>query len=233
MGEFLDVKLSAATIDRWQLRTRIEAALEHELPSMRGVVLDVGCGSQPYRSRVLSPRTAVSAYIGLDIPSPLYSGHDVAWDGIALPIRGDGVDHVLATEVLEHCPAPAVVIAEIHRVLRPGGHLFFTVPFLWPLHDVPHDEYRYTPFALERLLRDAGFVDIAIRPLGGWDASLAQMIGLWVRRRPMRRRVRSALSHLAVPVLRLLSRLDTPAHTFENNAMFIGLAGSATKRSTP
>ena len=53
---------------------------------------------------------------------------------------------------------------------------------LWPLHDVPYDECRYTPFAIKRHLRNAGFEQFRLKPLGGWDASLAQMIGLWILR---------------------------------------------------
>jgi len=72
---------------------------------------------------------------------------------------------------------------EIWRVLKPGGILFFTVPFLWNLHEIPYDEYRYTPFALKRHLTQSGFNEIEIKAMGGWDAALAQMLGLWVRRR--------------------------------------------------
>jgi hypothetical protein len=52
-------------------------------------------------------------------------------------------------------------------MLKPGSLLFFTVSFLWPLHDVPRDAYRYTPFALERHLRNSGFAQIKLKALGG------------------------------------------------------------------
>ena len=115
------------------------------------------------------------------------------------------------------------------RVLKPGGLLFFTVPFLWPLHDVPHDEYRYTPFALERHLRNSGFVQIKLKALGGWDASLAQMIGLWVVRRPMSSRKRSILSRLALPIVRYLARHDRLPQEFDESLMITGLSGTAIK----
>ncbi len=69
--------------------------------------------------------------------------------------------------------------------LKTNGLFFFTVPFLWPLHDCQHDEFRFTPWSLERLLRDANFDQIEIKSTGGWDHSLAQAIGLWLKRRPM------------------------------------------------
>jgi len=93
------------------------------------------------------------------------------------------IEDSIATEVFEHCPDPEIVMKEIWRVLKLGGILFFTVPFLWNLHETPYDEYRYTPFALKRHLTQSGFTEIEIKAMGGWDAALAQMLGLWVRRR--------------------------------------------------
>ena len=88
----------------------------------------------------------------------------------------------MATEVLEHCPEPQVIINEVYRVLEDKAVFFMTVPFIWNLHEVPYDEYRYTPFALKRLLQNAGFRQIDIKAHGGWNASLALMLAMWCRR---------------------------------------------------
>ena len=168
------------------VRCAILRAVQEALPRLRGVLLDVGCGSMPYRDIVLAGGSNVTRYLGLDIPDGTYSGAwDLTWDGRHMPLADAEVDSVMATEVLEHCPEPGAVLREVCRVLKPGGVFFFTVPFVWPLHDVPHDEYRYTPFALERLLTDAGLTCERIEALGGWDATLAQVLGLWAARRPM------------------------------------------------
>ena len=108
--------------------------------------------------------------------------------------------------------------------------LFFTVPFLYPLHDVPHDEYRYTPFALERHFRNAGFTRLELKALGGWDASLAQMMGLWLRLRPMpSMRTRAILSRIAMPVVRYLAERDRPPQVFGEVTMLTGISGTAVK----
>lgn len=227
--EYLGVTLSAATLDRWLPRTSIERALREELPNVSGVVLDVGCGHQPYRSLLLAPPSRATRVVGVDIPSDRYGRHDVAWDGARLPVADTSVDQVLLTEVLEHCPDAGAVLREAARVLRPGGRVFLTVPFLWPLHDSPYDEQRFTPFALERMLRDAGLGDSDVRAMGGWDASLAQLVALYVRRRPMGARKRRVLTRLAVPVVRSLAKRDRVPAEFRDNVMLTGLQATAVK----
>lgn len=219
-------------VDLFVVRGAILQAVQQELPRFTGRVLDVGCGYMPYKPLLLSDRTRVTSYIGLDLQGNQYQRPDVEWDGLHMPFGDNSVDCVLCTEVLEHCPSPEVLLSEAYRVLTDGGFLLATVPFLWPLHDVPHDEYRYTPFALKRLLRAAGFEDIRMKSLGGWDASLAQMIGLWVRRRPMRRVFRALLSRAVVPVIQFLLSRDRPEHEFSESVMLTGTCVVATKERT-
>src|SRR5262249_8031544 len=173
-----------------------------------GTLLDIGCGDMPYRRLLLSSQSAVKTYIGLDLKNSGYTQPDLYWNGRHIPLKTCSVNCAIAIEVLEHCPSPQIILREAIRVLKPGGVFVCTTPFLWPLHCVPHDEYRYTPFSLSRLFSRAGFEKIQFGALGGWDASLAQMIGLWVRRRPMAERKRSVLSSLAVPVVRYLLSHD-------------------------
>jgi SAM-dependent methyltransferase len=135
----------------------------------------------------------------------------------------------MATEVLEHCPEPEVVLSEIGRVLKPKGVFFFTVPFLWPLHDSPYDEYRYTPFALKRHLANSGFENVRMKSLGGWDASLGVMLGLWVRRSPMGKLRRRILSVLLAPVICHLHRCDCAPPVDTDQTMLVGIAGICCK----
>jgi SAM-dependent methyltransferase len=136
----------------------------------------------------------------------------------------------MATEVLEHCPDPNRVINEMKRVLKPGGLLFFTVPFLWNLHEVPHDEYRYTPFALQRIFKECGMEEIELYAHGGWNMSMAQMIGMWVvatKRGARRRRWAKLLN----PVIKKLMKKDARQQPipFTDGVMVNGIYGMVRK----
>lgn len=63
---------------------------------------------------------------------PAAVGAAVRGDALALPFPDDAFDCVIAAEILEHIPADDRVIAEVVRVVRPGGHVAVTVPRWWP-----------------------------------------------------------------------------------------------------
>lgn len=227
---FLSPQLSPEFADLYLVRKAILERLNQAIPSFSGTLLDVGCGQMPYRDHILAQNPSIKRYIGLDFATGKYAERmqpDLTWDGSAIPLPDGAVDCAMATEVLEHCPEPLPVLAEIRRVLTPGGFLFFTTPFLWPIHDAPHDHYRYTPYALQRLLTEAGFEDVRIEALGGWNASLAQMIGLWLRRAPMSGETRERLNRDLYPFFTELLRTDTLPADFSKNPMITGLAGTA------
>jgi SAM-dependent methyltransferase len=172
---------------------------------------------------LLAPPSRAVAYVGLDLAELRYhNAPDVLWDGWTVPLGDSSIDTAICTEVLEHCQDPARVLSETRRVLKPGGFFLLTVPFLWPLHDPPYDEYRFTPFALRRMLKQADFGAVEIWAMGGWDAALAQMIGLWVRRRPMREITRRVLQKFLVPAYRWLLAIDRPPSAFDGSTMATG-----------
>jgi len=230
---FINIPFEKSTLDSYYIRTSIFNELKEALPFFKDKLLDIGCGKMPYRNYILD-NSNVEEYIGLDIESAITYDQsvkpDFTWDGHVMPFDDNSFDCAFGTEVLEHCPDPEKVLREVYRVLKPDGVFFFTVPFLWPLHEVPNDEYRYTPFSLERKLSDTGFNTIKIQATGGWHASMAQMLGLWVRRSDMPNSKRRILSVILKPVIKKLIAMDTNKKvTFKESQMITGLTGIAYK----
>ncbi|MEC7784133.1 MAG: class I SAM-dependent methyltransferase [Bacteroidota bacterium] len=230
---FVNIQLNFQTLDRYIIRKAIFRALNNKIYLMQGALLDVGCGKMPYRNYILE-NSKVTNYTGIDIEAALIYDEGVTpdyyWDGIQIPFNDNSYDCVIATEVLEHCPVPETVLKEIFRVLKPGGVFFYTVPFLWNLHEVPHDEYRYTPFSLERHLKTIGFNLIQLNATGGWHAAMAQMLGLWVKRSGISQKKQKVLAKLIKPIMiKLLKMDDSDKVTFKEGQMITGLSGVAYK----
>lgn len=100
-----------------------------------------------------------------------------------LPFADASFDTVLLADVLEHIVRPWQLLAEIGRVLAPGGRLIGSVPFLYWVHEAPHDHHRYTRFALDHHLRAAGLIPEAIQPYGGYPDLLIDLVSKQCLRR--------------------------------------------------
>jgi SAM-dependent methyltransferase len=230
---YINPKLTKNNLHNYHIRNSIFVALSNSLGSFQGKLLDAGCGGMPYKNFILK-NSNVQEYIGLDIHNALnYKNEitaDYTWDGINMPFESESFDCVMATEVLEHCPDPHVFLNEVYRVLKKGGLFFFTVPFLWNLHEVPNDEYRYTPFSLERIFNTVGFKKCEINASGGWHASMAQMLGLYVSRAPMNRVKRRLLKPIYyIWIKGLMRKSKKEAVSFKEGQMITGLNGLCEK----
>lgn len=135
-----------------------------------GDLLDLGCGNQPYRTWYESLATTCVAYDVAATP-----GVDVVGVAELLPFRDQAFDTVFATEVLEHVDNAEQAVAEIARVLRPGGIALVTVPFIYPVHEAPHDHRRFTQFGLVALMERNGLSVVNIQAKGG----LLVLAGHW------------------------------------------------------
>ena len=161
----------------WLLERHLTVDIAEAISSLeQGVVIDVGCGGRPYEEFVPSG----ARYIGLDLTPTLGSWPDCWARADAIPIAGGAAALVLCTQVLEHLPDPHRCVAEIARVLAPGGRLVLTAPQTWNLHEAPHDYYRFTRYGLEHLCVQAGLEVVDIRPQGGLGAALGLSILMYV-----------------------------------------------------
>lgn len=139
------------------IRRGLYSVIREEAPGCRGDLLDFGAGSKPYQHLF----TEASSYIGLDIE---VSGHsnsnkkaDVYYDGKTIPFPDARFDSVFSSEVFEHVFNLDEILPEINRVLKPGGRMLITCPFVWPEHEVPYDFARYSSYGIRALLERHGF----------------------------------------------------------------------------
>jgi SAM-dependent methyltransferase len=66
----------------------------------------------------------------------------------------DTFDAIACIAVVEHVPRPWVAIAELHRVLKPGGTIWLSLPLSYPYHEAPKDYWRATPDGLRIWMED-------------------------------------------------------------------------------
>jgi SAM-dependent methyltransferase len=131
-------------------------------------VLDVGGRIQPYRP-LLEGR--VRRYVAVDLRKT--SVVNIVARGEQMPLASDQFDLVICTQVLEYIPEPGAVVAEIYRVLKPGGCLLLSVPSVFP-RDSDHDIWRFLPASLRYLLRS--FHDVEVVAAGSSVVGLFRTI---------------------------------------------------------
>ena len=82
-------------------------------------------------------------------------------------------DSAFCVEVLEHTIHPQKVLDNIWHNLRPGGKIFISIPFMYPIHS-EEDYHRFTENGLRKILEEAVFNDITIRPTVGDKGYIAE-----------------------------------------------------------
>lgn len=200
---------------------------------IEGAVLDIGAADRWVQRHL----PADVFYIALDYPATgdaLYAAcPDVFADAACLPFADASIDTVLCLEVIEHVRAPNHMLAEIARVLRPGGRLFLSMPFLYPIHDAPFDFQRFTEHGLRRDLAAAGLQMQSLQKNGhavrsaGLLGCLAIAGGIYGKKNVLARALMpiAAVMILFINVLTYLLSLVWP----DWNGMSMGYALQATK----
>ncbi len=132
------------------------------------VVMDLGCGRGDSVDLFRAHDPDVD-WVGVDIPaSPEVLARQrtdarfVTYDGATLPFDDETFDLIYSRQVLEHVRHPAVHLAEIQRVLRPGGAFIGSTSQLEPYHS--RSLWNYTPFGFAEIIGEAGLRLIELRP---------------------------------------------------------------------
>lgn len=142
----------------------------------RGDLIDLGCGNVPL---FLAYKDRVSSITCVDWPATRHKvdhlDHELDITE-KLPFPDNSFSTIILSDVLEHIPEPGKLWLEMHRILEPEGVAIINVPFLYWVHEAPHDYYRYTEYALERFASNSSFSVISLEPIGGLPEVLADFI---------------------------------------------------------
>lgn len=121
-------------------------------------ILDLGSGTDRRAPNVITLEIEANSNV------------DVVGDGHQLPFHDNVFDAIINEAVLEHVLEPKQIVAEIYRVLKPGGYVCAAAPFLQGFHASPHDYQRYTVPGFNYLFSD--FLKIESGACAGPTASL-------------------------------------------------------------
>ncbi|MDX1663324.1 MAG: methyltransferase domain-containing protein [Candidatus Promineifilaceae bacterium] len=139
-------------------RARYLAAEDYRSAACR-TAFEAAIGAQPEEALCVAvgggPTHLHPKLVNLNI-APFANVH-VVGDAYQLPYANDAVDAVHCEAVLEHLELPDVAVAEMFRVLRPGGQLYAATPFLQPFHAYPNHFQNFTEVGHRRLFERAGF----------------------------------------------------------------------------
>jgi len=137
-----------------------------KLISDSAVVVNLGSG----------PRRIAPGFVNVDVaPFPEV---DIVADAIRLPFKDNSVDALVHESLFEHLPDPEAAAREIARVLKPGGIMYASIPFLTPYHASPDDFNRWTASGMRRLFHFCTPVEQGV-DAGPWSAMLV-FVAYWI-----------------------------------------------------
>ncbi len=164
--------------------TKVGVDIIKKLSNKNKTLLDIGCGRMPYRKTI---ETKLKKYVGLDYKpvAKLYKSDsipDVYGDAHKLPYKDNVFDITIMLQSLEYFHDPMLAIKEAGRVLKKGGYIVVTSPFMYPLHDIPFDRFRFTDTQLCYFLEESKFSIKKIETQGGFfDFFIQTFLIFWFK----------------------------------------------------
>lgn len=144
-------------------RTLFNLEIKRRVKNISGVVIDLGGGKNPSYNRFWNIKS--EKFIRVDINEK--AEPDVIADlNKPLPFSDNFADVIFLFNVIYILENPGKTLWEINRILKSGGKLFMTSPFIFNEAKEPSDYWRFTSEGLEKLLKESGFKEFLITPIG-------------------------------------------------------------------
>lgn len=151
--------------------------------SFKGSLLDIGCGEKPYKGLFKN----IDTYVGIDfknysinkdfkgeVPEQYFA--DDYLNTLILPYENESFDNATSFQVLEHHKNPKKMISEVTRIVKPGGYILITVPFLGGIHEEPYDYQRFTQYGLRELFSSNNCEIIEIKEQGSIFSTISMLL---------------------------------------------------------
>jgi SAM-dependent methyltransferase len=186
-------------------------------------VLDAGSGEAPYKGLF---QHAVYESADFQQVNREYAPSTYVCDLKNIPVEDGRFDFIMFNQVMEHLPEPKLVLAELSRVLKPGGRMIYSGPLFFEEHEQPYDFYRYTQFGLRYLLSSAGFLVDRIDWLEGYFGTVGYQLNGMARSLPHKPRDlgRGIAGYVLAPLMLLLKGVFAVSsiffHRLENRVKF-------------
>lgn len=158
-------------------RAELQDQIKRHASFIKGRVLDIGAGSYPRYKNLFT----FDEYVSMDIAPG--KGIDAVGKIENIPFPDNSFDSIICTQVLGDVFDVEKAFLEIKRVLKPHGKALITESLIDPLHDEPHDFWRFTSHSLRQLTENAGLNVEVLEKRGGYWSVLAQLKSrYWIER---------------------------------------------------
>lgn len=128
--------------------------------------LDFGCGEKPFDSHF--SEIGLNKIISCDIAQNSKNNVDIVINktDFKFPFMDSEFDFIFAFDVFEHVNNLEQTIGELKRLLKPGGQIICTMPFLYKVHEAPNDYRRFTYDGLKDFFSNYDFEVLNFKPIG-------------------------------------------------------------------
>ncbi len=132
------------------------------------IILNLGSGAKVIRKDIIN------------IDFYPFANMNIIADIAKLPFKDNSVDAIICESVLEHVKDPYGVVKEMRRVLKPGGLVYVTVPFIASFHSSPNDYYRWSREGLRAMLQGHGFKEKEVGIRHGPTSAVLSVMNDWL-----------------------------------------------------
>jgi len=194
-------------------------------------LLDIGCGSKPYECLFKKFNITYegidfreySKNISFELNKPDFYFHKDYKKNFKMPqFKNESYDIITAFQILEHHERPEIFFSEAGRILKKGGYLIVSFPFIWELHEEPNDFQRLTHYKIQKLCGDNSMVILETIRRGGILSTLIQLTSLALLNSTLPKMIRKGLRRIFLLPSQYLAYFYETSLPYSKRKIFLG-----------